>query len=219
MKQSSPIVAVDLVIFSILNNDLHVAVIQMKKKPFTGMWAFPGGLVHGSESVDDAAIRELSEKTGLTDVYLEQLYTFGEIDRDPLKRVVSVVYYALIDGTHVTLKTSSKYSDIQWLPLHELPRLSYDHNHIARVAHDRLKSKLSYANIAYSLLPKRFTLSELQKVYEIILDQPLDKRNFRKKILELRILKPTKKFRTDGAHRPALLYEFKERKPKIINIL
>lgn len=219
MKNDYPKVAVDLIIFSIINEQLSVALIQMKKKPFENKWAFPGGLVGLKESVDNAAKRELKEKANISKIYLEQLYTAGETKRDPLHRVVSVVYFALLNDEKIVLKTSAKYKDIQWFPIKKLPPLAYDHSQMAKIAYKRLRSKLTYTNIVYSLLPEFFTLSQLQHVYEIILDQPFDKRNFRKKIHALKILKPTKNYTADGAHRPALMYSFKEHAPKIIEIL
>jgi len=219
MAKGYPKVAVDLIIFSLVDSQLSVALIQMKKKPFENKWAFPGGLVGINESIADAAKRELQEKTGLSKVYLEQLYTSGEINRDPLNHVVSVVYFALLDSKNILLKTSAKYKAICWFPIKKLPLLAYDHNKIAGIAYKRLKGKLKYTNIVYNLLPKYFTLSQLQHVYETILDQSLDKRNFRKKIQTLQILKSTKKYKTDGMHRPALLYSFKEHTLKIIDIL
>jgi 8-oxo-dGTP diphosphatase len=219
MKNEHPKVAVDLVIFSIVDGMLCVALIQMKKKPFEDMWAFPGGLVGLKESVDAAAKRDLKEKTDISNVYLEQLYTAGDVDRDPLHRVVSVAYFALINSEKVTLKTSKKYKDIRWFPVNKLPRLAYDHSEMSKIALARLKSKLEYTNIVYGLMPESFTLSHLQQVYEIILGRKLDKRNFRKKIHSLRLLKKTGLFDRKTTRRPASLYKFKERKSKIIEIL
>lgn len=219
MKNDYPKVAVDLVIFSIINDTLSVALIQMKKKPFENKWAFPGGLVELNESLDNAAKRELKEKANISDVYLEQLYTAGEVNRDPINRVVSVVYYALLNSDKITLKTTEKYKAIEWFPIDKLPTLAYDHSKMAKIAHSRLKGKLTYTNIVYSLLPKFFTLSDLQNVYEIILGEKMDKRNFRKKVLSLKILSPTKKYKAKGAHRPALLYSFKKRTLEVIEIL
>jgi 8-oxo-dGTP diphosphatase len=218
-KSDMPKSAVDVVIFGLLNQELSMVLIQMKKKPFESKWAFPGGLVKLDESLDEAARRELKEKTGLANVYLEQLYTFGEIRRDPFSRVVSTVYYALINSHNIQLKTTDKYKDIKWVSFRKLPPLAYDHNGVAKLAVERLRAKLSYTNIVYSLLPKRFALSELQGVYENILGKKLDKRNFRKKIGSLKLLKNTRKYRRGNAFRPALLYEFRERCPKIIEII
>lgn len=215
-----PKVAVDVVILSIIEKNLCGVLIQIKNPPFENCWAFPGGLVKTDESLDQAAARVLKEKTGIGNVYMEQLYTFGEVDRDIRSRAVSVVYYALIDSRGIKLSTKEdKYKDIKWMPIKNLPRLAYDHNDIAKLALSRLKNKLAYMNIVYSLLPKTFTLSQLQEVYEIILGKKLDKRNFRKKIFSLKLLRATDLYAKDGAHRPAALYEFKERKPKIIEIL
>lgn len=219
MKKDFPKVAVDIVIFTVDNGRLKVILIQMKKKPFTGKWAFPGGLVGLRESLDDAARRELYEKTGVKNVYLEQLYTFGEVRRDPFSRVVSVAYFALVNRKQIKkLITTSKYQRIDWFDVNKLPRLAYDHNEVAKYAIARLRAKLEYTNIAFSLLPRYFTLAALQEAYEIILGRKLDKRNFIKKIDTLHLLRKTQKFEK-GAHRPARLYEFRSRKPQIIEIL
>jgi len=183
------------------------------------MWAIPGGLVKSNESVEQAAKRHLSVKTGVHDVYLEQLYTFGDIQRDPYGRVVSVAYFALIPNSGVTLKTTEKYTDIMWISIKKLPRLAYDHKEIIRVAVQRLKAKLGYTTISYSLLPKEFTLSELQNVYEIILGKNLDKRNFRRKILERGLVQTTGKVRRGEASRPAALFAFKKRIPQLVELL
>ena len=211
-------VAVDMVIFKVQDNALKVILIQTKKKPFTGMWAFPGGLIDLTESLDSAAKRELREKTGVRNPYLEQLYTFGDPKRDPNGRVISVAYFALVNNRNIQLKTTAKYSDAAWFDVKKLPKLAYDHKAAAKCARQRLQWKLEYMNIVYSLLPRRFTLSELRKVYEIILDRALDRRNFQRKILSLKILRRTPK-KQMGKHRPARLYEFRVRKPTIIEML
>ena len=211
-------VAVDIVIFTVRDNALKVILIQMKKKPFTGMWAFPGGLIDPKESLDAAAKRELAEKTGVCNVYLEQLYTFGDPKRDPYGRVVSVTYFALINDKNVKLSTTSKYSDIDWFDIRKLSKLAYDHGDIAKYAIKRLQWKLEYTNIVYSLLPRSFTLSELRCVCEIILGRSLDRRNFQRKIHSLKLLQKTQGHKM-GKHRPAMLYEFKVRKPIIVEVL
>ena len=219
MKNDCPKVAVDVVIFTIEQRILKAILIKMKKKPFQGRWTFPGGLVGIRESLDEAAIRELHEKTGVKNVYLEQLCTFGEVKRDPFSRVVSVAYFALINKNRIKkLFTTSKYAGIDWFDVAHLPRLAYDHKKIARLALERLRTKLEYTNIAYGLLPRYFSLAELRAIYEIILGRALDKRNFIKKIHALHILKRTSKSKV-GAHRPARLYQFRTRKPEIIEIL
>lgn len=213
------VIATDVVIFTVKDNKLQILLIKMKKKPYTGLWAAPGGLVKPSESVDSAAKKQLYIKTGLKDVYLEQLYTFGKINRDPFGRVVSVAYFALIPNANIKLKTTQEYADVQWFTIDKLPKLAYDHDEIIRIAVERLKAKLTYTNIIYSLLPRKFSLSELQKVYEIILDKKLDKRNFRRKFLSLKLIRKTGEERRVGANRPAELYEFTKRKAQIIEIL
>jgi 8-oxo-dGTP diphosphatase len=217
-KYKHAIVAVDMIIFTIQENDLMVLLVKMKKHPFfKGMWAAPGGLIKPNESLDKAALRELYEKTGIKDVYLEQLYTFGDPKRDPLGRVISVAYFALINARGIKLKTTKKYSDIKWFSVKNLPKLAYDHKEIIDYALLRLHWKLEYTNVAYSLLPRYFTFSQLQKVYEIILNKKLDKRNFRRRMLFLNIVKPTQMRERGEPHRPARLYTFVHRKPEIIS--
>jgi len=207
--------AVDVAIFTVKEEKLHTLLIQIKQKPFTGRWAFPGGLVQIDESLDEAAKRELKEKTGMNNVFLEQLYSFGELKRDPSSRVISVVYFALVPPEGWKLETTAKYLAINWFPIKKLPTLAYDHNLIVKFALERLRAKLGYTNIVWSILPEYFTLSELQKAYEIILGREMDKRNFRKKIVGSGLLGKTKKLAL-GAHRPAVLYAFKSR--KLVNI-
>jgi len=217
-EQQYPWVAVDLVIFTLDQKTLKCLLVQVKEGPLAGMWAFPGGLVGSQESLDKAARRELHEQTNLKDIFLEQLYTFGKPDRDPAKRVVSVSYWALAPYRRVQLKLEGKYGAVQWFSPGRLPRLAYDHDQVARLAQERLRAKLYYTNIVYSLLPREFTLGEIQQVYEAILRRSLDRRNFRKKILAAGLLKPLSKMRK-GAHRPALLYAFKKRRPMMIEML
>jgi len=212
-------VAVDNCIFTVKDNELYILLIQMKKKPFTNVWALPGGLLWQTETPDKAAIRILKEETNVSNVYLEQLYAFGETKRDPFGRVVSLAYFALIPPTGLRLLTLSKYADVKWWKFTDLPRLAYDHNRIALYAKQRLAWKIEYTNVAWSLLPENFTLSQLQKVYEAILGKRLDKRNFRKKVLALGLIAALGKKELLGAHRPAMLYKFKDKKAAIIKIL
>ena len=187
-------VAVDAVIFTIKDGGLNALLIKAKKdSPFPDRWVLPGGLVKPEESLDQAVERHLLSKAGLKNVYFEQLYTFGDIRRDPRSRVVSTAYMILIPYGTFDPKTNEAYSAIQWFPVSALPRLGYDHNKIADTAIERLKAKLTYTNIVYSLMPEEFTLGELQKTYEIILGKNLDKRNFRKKILQTKLLKKYQK--------------------------
>lgn len=214
----SPKVAVDVVIFTIDDGALKALLIEVKSGPFAGRWAFPGGLVPVGEAPETTATRELLAQTGIRDVYLEQLRTFGDPARDPHAHVVSVAYFALVPGKGEAQGGRSKYGRMQWAPVRALPSLAYDHNAIAAYALSRLQAKLEYTNIVYSLLPHEFTLGELQEIYEIILGRQLDRRNFRKKILALRLLRPLRRQRR-GRHRPAQLYAFTRREPMNIEML
>lgn len=212
-------VAVDAAIFTIVDDQLCLLLIQMKKTPYTGQWAMPGGRLDPKETAEAATMNILRTQTGVENVYLEQLKTFDAIDRDSLERVVSIASMALIASSQVSLHTTDKYSDVRWWPVKKLPALAYDHKQVAKEAVLRLKSKIQYSNIVYSLLEPAFTLSELQRVYEIILGTTLDKRNFRKRILSLDLIKPTGKKTSGGASRPAELYAFKQRKPEYIDMI
>lgn len=212
-------IATDAVIFTVKDGELMVLLIQMKKRPFTDMWAVPGGLLEDGERTEGAARRILKEQTGVADAYLEQLGTFDDPSRDPRARVVSVVYFALIPGRGITLKTNEKYSDVRWQAVRNLPKLAYDHKEVIRVALTRLRAKLEYSNVAWSLLPKSFPLRKLKELYEVILDREIDKRNFLKKIQALDLVEPTGRHEKGGAHRPAALYRFMSRKLEIVDIL
>jgi len=213
------IVATDTLVFTIIDQKLHVLLIKMKKKEWKGTWALPGGLVNINESLDGAAKRHLKDKTSISGIYMEQLYTFGDPSRDPDGHIISTSYMALIPADKVKLKTSKEYEAIEWKPLHKLPKLAYDHKEVIKYGVQRLRWKLEYTNAVYSLLPDEFTLSELQDMYEIILDRELDKRNFRKKILSLKMLKKLGKKRKGEANRPAELFSFKDKKFKIVEVL
>lgn len=210
-------VAVDNCIFTVIEGKLYVLLIKMKYK-FPGKWALPGGLVNNKETLDRAAKGILKEETGVNNVYLEQLYAFGKIDRDPFNRVISVAYFTLIPSTQIKLKTTSKYLDVAWCEFSKVPHLVYDHNQIVKYAKKRLKYKIIYTNVVWSLLPPKFTLTELQKAYEVILERKLDKRNFRRKILNLNLIRPVGEKTKKGTYRPAGLYYFKSKRIKIVEI-
>lgn len=213
-----PLVAVDVVIYTLERKKLECLLVQVKEGPFAGQWAFPGGLVGAEESLDQAAERELYERTGVANGYLEQLYTFGKPERDPATRVVSASYLALVPFQEVELSAAPKYAAIGWFLANRLPSLAYDHDQVGRLALQRIRSKLQYTNIIYSLLPPEFTLGELQELYETILHRSLDRRNFRKKILALGLLKRLREKRR-GTHRPAALYAFIKRRPMVIEMV
>jgi 8-oxo-dGTP diphosphatase len=208
-----PSVSVDLVIFTIADDDLKVLLIRRGVDPFKGCWALPGGFVGISESLEDAAARELEEEVGVTNVYLEQLYTFGDPNRDPRGRVISVAYFALIDAERQRIVAASDAADAKWYPVFDAGtgmKLAFDHRQILDYAVWRLRNKIEWTTVGYELLPNKFTLSELQRVYEIILQRPVDKRNFRKKILAQGQIRELNETRSDVAHRPARLYSFRE---------
>ena len=200
-------VTVDIVIFTIEAGELKVLLVKRGIPPFKGQFALPGGFVHEDESLDDAAMRELREETGVSDLYLEQLYSFGEPKRDPRERVVTIAYYALIAADRSQLAAGTDTTEAAWWKLSKLPQLAFDHQEILDYAIERLRNKLEYTTVGFQLLPERFSLTELQGVYEAILDKKLDKRNFRRKIELLKILKPTSGYRR-GGQRPARLYRF-----------
>jgi 8-oxo-dGTP diphosphatase len=206
-----PALTVDCVVFGLDEDELEVMLIRRGLEPYAGRWALPGGFVHLDETLEEAARRELEEENGLSKVYLEQLYTFGALDRDPRERVVTVAYYALVKLSDHKVRAATDAADAAWFSLGDLPDLAFDHAHILEVALDRLKSKVRYQPIGFELLPKKFTLTQLQRMYEIILDRPLDKRNFRKKILGMDLLIELDEVQKDVAHRAARLYKFDDR--------
>lgn len=212
-------VAVDVIVFTVRDETLQVLLVQLMTPPYSGMWAFPGGLVLAGESTEAAATRFLFETTRVKDVYLEQLYTFSNPHRDPHGHVVSVAYFALVNRARLNLRVPGTCVNIDWFSVTNPPPLAYDHTEMLQYALQRLRWKLEYTNIVYSLLPRDFTLTELQRVYETILDRPLDKRNFRKKMMSLGMLQATPRMAKIGAHRPARLYRFRRRMPMIIEVL
>ncbi len=209
-----PALTVDCVIFGLDESlDLKVLLIQRAQTPFEGQWALPGGFVEMEETLEAAALRELHEETGMEEVFIEQLFTFGAPDRDPRGRVISVAYFALVNLQDHRVKADSDARHVAWFSLDSLPPLAFDHADILRTAVARLRAKVRYQPIGFELLPDRFTLSQLQKLYETILgvDEPLNKRNFRTRILKMGVLREVG--RQEGVpHRPARLYTFdKER--------
>lgn len=205
-----PAVTTDIVIFTIRDGRLKLLLIRRGAEPFKGKWALPGGFVGIDESLEDGARRELQEETGVSDVWLEQLYSFGAPDRDPRERVITVAYYALIPSDRLEIRAATDAEAVGWFALDELPELAFDHPKIVAMAQERLAGKLDYSTIAFQFMPARFTLSELQRVYEIILGEEIDKRNFRKWVLALEQIEETGEQRREGAHRPAMLYRVKE---------
>jgi ADP-ribose pyrophosphatase YjhB (NUDIX family) len=202
-----PSVTVDVVIMTLRGDELQVLLIKRDVAPYRGRWAIPGGFVQVNESLEEAARRELKEETGVTEVYLEQLYTFGEPKRDPRGRIITVAYIALLPAP-LTVHAASDAREAQWWPVTNLPPLAFDHTDIFNYALTRLRYKIEYSAVGFRLLPDTFTLSELQKAYEIILNEPLDKRNFRRRIIEAEVIEPLDEIRS-GEGRPARLYRFR----------
>ncbi len=202
---------VDCVVFGLDDESLKVMLIERAIKPFKGKWALPGGFVNVGESLDDAAERELREETGLRQVFLEQLYTFGNPKRDPREHVVSVAYFALTNLEGHDVKADTDAANAAWFAVDDLPQLAFDHEAIVEAALDRLKGKVRYRPVGFELLPEKFTLTQMQKMYEMILEKEMDKRNFRKKVLKLGVLRDTNEVQKDVSHRAAKLYEFDEK--------
>jgi len=209
-----PALTVDCVVFGLDEEDLKILLIQRGLAPFAGRWALPGGFVNVGEDPEAAARRELEEETGLTlaKLYLEQLYTFGAPDRDPREHVVSVAHYALVKLSDHRVRAATDARQAAWFAASDLPKLAFDHDRIVEVALERLKGKVRYQPIGFELLPPKFTLSQLQRLYETVLETPLDKRNFRKKILAMGLLEELDEIEEDVAHRAARLYRFDKAK-------
>jgi 8-oxo-dGTP diphosphatase len=198
---------VDVVIFTVRDEILQVLLVRRGVEPFAGSWAIPGGFVIEDEALEDAARRELREETGARDVYLEQLYTFGDPGRDPRGRVVTVAYYALVSPDRLAIRAGSDAADARWFDVAAVADLAFDHASILRYALERLRSKVEYSTVAFELLPEKFTLSDVQAVFETILGRELDKRNFRRKLKLLDVLTELEEWE-HGANRPARLYSF-----------
>lgn len=208
----APTLTVDAVIFQVQNNVLEVLLLQRPNEPFKGEWALPGGYNAQGETTHDALARIVRQKTSVEidkDLqYIEQLYTFDTVDRDPRGHAVSVTYMGC--GRDIEIRETSPH--VAFMPVNSLPALAYDHKNIITYAHERLMAKLTYTNAVGAFLPKKFTLSQLQTIYEIVFGREFDKRNFRKKFLSLNLIRETDETWRDGAHRPARLYEFNSRK-------
>lgn len=199
---------VDCVVFGFGGGGLQILLIRRALGPFKNRWALPGGFVRVEETLDAAARRELEEETGLRNVFLEQLYTFGEVKRDPRERVVSVAYYALVKPTDHTTAADTDASEAGWFSVSNAPPLAFDHADILEIALTRLRGKLTYQPIGFELLPPKFTLTQLQRLYESVLGANLDKRNFRKKVLGFNLLIPLEETQREGTQRPAQLFRF-----------
>ncbi|MBI2914105.1 MAG: NUDIX domain-containing protein [Chloroflexi bacterium] len=204
-------IAVLVVIFTVDDGRLQVLLVRRSAEPFKDSWSLPGGLLAAAETLDQAAVRKLEDETGVTDVFLEQLYTFSNLDG---RGSIAVAYFALVDARQAHLARRRAWPPA-WFPVSDLPALAFHNDDVIGYALHRLRAKLDYSNVAYSLLPAEFTLSQLQRAYQAILARPLDKRNFRKRILSLGIIEATGRLASEGRHRPAQLYSFRERRPVV----
>jgi 8-oxo-dGTP diphosphatase len=203
-----PALTVDCVVFGVAANALEVLLIQRQLPPFAHSWALPGGFVRMDETTEQAALRELREETGVRDVYLEQLYTFSDIERDPRGRVVTVAHYALAKPSEHAIRAATDAENVGWFAIDDLPELAFDHPRIIAAARERLRGKVRYAPVGFELLPPRFTLTQLQRLYELILGTTLDKRNFRKKIASTGLVVETDEWETGVPRRAARLHRF-----------
>jgi len=204
--------SVDNIIFGFDKDNLKVLLIKRKTDPYRGQWALPGDIVKPTENLDTAAIRVLEQLTSLKDVYLEQVHTFGKVDRHPKGRVITIAYYSLINIKSVNIAPDSFADQVAWKELRSIDTLAFDHFEIMQTCLKRLQRDVKFGPIGFELLPELFTLTELQKLYESVLDKDLDKRNFRKKILSMNVLKGSQEIQRGVAHRPAKLYTFDAQK-------
>jgi 8-oxo-dGTP diphosphatase len=214
-KYPRPALTVDCVVFGLLDQQLSVLLIERAADPFRGKFALPGGFVGIDETLEAAARRELAEETNVGDLYLEQLYTFDALQRDPRERIISVAYYGLVRQIHHPPTAGSDAQAVAWHRVDQLPSLAFDHHMIFEMAHQRLRAKVQYQPIGFELLPRKFTLTQIQSLYETILGRDLDKRNFRKKLLAMDLLEPLEEYST-GPHRAARLYRFNRSRYRLL---
>ena len=203
---------VDAVVFGYEEGEISVLLIKRKYQPFKGSWAIPGGFVLENESLEEAVERELLEETGAHINYLEQLYTFGDLGRDPRSRIVTVAYFGLVRPTEFNIIAATDAEEVQWFPIKKLPEIAFDHKKILQMAIERLQAKVTYEPIGFELLNKKFPFSDLEKLYTTLLDRPVDRRNFRKKMLKLQILDELDEKTSKGSGRPANLFQFNKEK-------
>jgi ADP-ribose pyrophosphatase YjhB (NUDIX family) len=207
-------VAVDAIVFGYSReNGVSLLLIKRKYDPFKGSWAIPGGFVLDNESLEDAVARELEEETGVKINYLEQLYTFGNPGRDPRKRILSIAYFGLVKSSQFEkLKADTDAEDAEWFNFKHLPKLAFDHKKIISVAIQRLRGKIVYQPIGFELLDKKFPFSDLEHLYSTLLDRPIDRRNFKKKVMGFGILDElNEKAKSSGAGRPGNLFQFNKK--------
>jgi ADP-ribose pyrophosphatase YjhB (NUDIX family) len=201
-------ITINCSIFGFEENSLKILLVRRNIMPSKGTWELPGGWIMEDEDMDDAARRVLEEATGVKDIFMEQQRSFGRVDRFPLRRIITISYYALIKPENYILKHGPDVSDVRWFDYREVPTLSFDHNEIVENAYRGLQKRVRQAPVGFELLPQKFTLTELQSLYEAILDISLNKRNFRKKLLKMHLLHELHEWQQGVSHRPARLYTF-----------
>ncbi|UII24819.1 NUDIX domain-containing protein [Fulvivirga maritima] len=202
--------SIDTVIFGFEKSKLFVLLVKHGEGKYAGQWALPGGFIKYNESVDDAAYRILTDQTAVRDIFLEELKTFGEVNRYPERRVITVAYYALVNKQNFELNAGASVSDVRWFNIHEVPSLLFDHNDILDYGFNHLKHKIQHEPIGFNLLPRKFTLLQIKELYEAILETELDKSNFRRKFINMNLLVACNEKQKDVAHRAARLYRFDE---------
>ncbi len=200
--------SINCVVFGFENSRLEVLLIKRKNQPEKGAWALPGGFVLKNEDINNAAERILAETSNVKNIYLEQVETFGDVDRFPSRRVISIAYFALINPERHSLKPGIDTTDVKWFPVVSFPQMPFDHNEIYQSALLKLRKSVRYKPIGFELLPKKFTLTQFQNLYECIMDKKLDKRNFRKKLLGMNLLHKLDELQQGVPHRAAQLFKF-----------
>jgi 8-oxo-dGTP diphosphatase len=209
-----PAVTADCVIFGFDDGELKVLLIERGIEPFKGKWAFPGGFLRTEESADECARRELFEETGIENVFIEQLYSFSDVDRDPRSRVITISYFALVKLADFKIRAGDDARNANWFPISQVPPLAFDHDRILRVALNRLRGKIRYQPIGFELLPEKFTMPALQNLYETVLEMKLDRRNFRKKIFDTGLLIDHNESMKGVPHKGAKYFSFDKKKYK-----
>lgn len=203
--------SIDCMIFGFKKSELDILLVQHGEGISKGKWALPGGWIRYNEGIDEAANRVLKDLTGVSNIYLEQLRAFGQTERYPDKRVITIAYYALVKPEDYTLHAGFTAADAKWFKVSEIPALPYDHKGILDAGLAQLRHRVRHEPVGFNLLPKKFTLLQLQELYEAILQKKLDKPNFRRKLLNMNLLEVCKEKQTDVSHRAANLYRFDKR--------
>lgn len=207
-----PSVTTDSVVFGFDGIDINVLLIERGIEPFQGKWAIPGGFVNMDESAEEGALRELKEETGIENVFMEQLYTFSDVDRDPRGRVISIAYFAMVRTSDYQVIAGDDAKKAQWFKLNNIPPLAFDHDRILRIALDRVKAKVRYQPVGFELLDEKFTMPELQLLYESLLGTKFDRRNFHNKIMKTKLLIQLDEKKKGTPHRAPRLLKFDKQK-------